>query len=313
MGKFQDLSGMKFGKLTVIEKDLERSKKSATYWKCQCECGNITSVNSSKLKNGYTKSCGCLRNKPSVHRIDYTNKKIGRLTAKYPMKENGRLYWVCDCDCGNKDVKIISDKLGGSNPTQSCGCLQREATKKRFDEDLTGFKWNELTVIERDFEKENSTNRQERRWKCKCSCGNIISIPTGGIKTKRQISCGCIKSKGEYFISIYLNKINLKYDSQVSYEDLIGTGGKKLSYDFYIPDYNLLIEFQGDQHKRPCRFPNCDNEQQFKIQQEHDKRKREYAKEHNIELLEIWYYDYDNIENILENKIKELKERLNNE
>ena len=43
------------------------------------------------------------------------------------------------------------------------------------------------------------------------------------------------------------------------------------------------------------------------------KEKREYAKEHNIELLEIWYYDYDNIENILENKIKELKERLNNE
>ena len=83
MGKFQDLSGMKFGKLTVIEKDLERSKKGVAYWKCQCECGNITSVNSSKLKNGYTKSCGCLRNKPSVHRIDYTNKKKGKLTTQY--------------------------------------------------------------------------------------------------------------------------------------------------------------------------------------------------------------------------------------
>lgn len=41
----------------------------------------------------------------------------------------------------------------------------------------------------------------------------------------------------------------------------------------------------------------------FERQLEHDKRKREYAKQHNIKLLEIWYYDIDNIENIL---VKEL-------
>lgn len=40
-------------------------------------------------------------------------------------------------------------------------------------------------------------------------------------------------------------------------------------------------------------------ESQFIIQQEHDKRKRDYAQNHDIKLMEIWYYDFDNIENIL--------------
>ena len=39
------------------------------------------------------------------------------------------------------------------------------------------------------------------------------------------------------------------------------------------------------------------------IQQEHDRRKRNYAKDHNIELLEIWYYDFNNIEQILESRL----------
>ena len=44
-------------------------------------------------------------------------------------------------------------------------------------------------------------------------------------------------------------------------------------------------------------------ELKFARQQEHDRRKREYAKQNNIDLLEIWYWDYDNIEDILSNKL----------
>ena len=56
---------------------------------------------------------------------------------------------------------------------------------------------------------------------------------------------------------------------------------------------NLLIFFGG--------------EKQFEIQQEHDKRKQEYAKAHDIKLLEIWYYDNDNIEEILNKELNNLK------
>ena len=66
---------------------------------------------------------------------------------------------------------------------------------------------------------------------------------------------------------------------------------------FYLPKYNMLIEYQGKQHE--CAVEFFGGEEKFKIQQEHDKRKREYAKLNNFILLEIWYYDFDNIEEIL--------------
>lgn len=84
------------------------------------------------------------------------------------------------------------------------------------------------------------------------------------------------------------------------YVKIYGDNGK-LSYDFYLKDYDLLIEIQGLQHYKPVEL--FGGEEQFKIQQEHDKRKREYAKSHNIELLEIWYWDKDNIEEILSKKL----------
>ena len=74
---------------------------------------------------------------------------------------------------------------------------------------------------------------------------------------------------------------------QAKFDDLIGTGNRKLSFDFYVYTYNLLIEYQGEQHYRPVEY--FGGIEQFKIQQEHDRRKREYAKNNDINLLEIRY------------------------
>ena len=57
MGKFEDLSGRKFGKLTAIKISEKRGKYY--YYLCRCECGNLTVVRGNLLKNGYIKSCGC--------------------------------------------------------------------------------------------------------------------------------------------------------------------------------------------------------------------------------------------------------------
>jgi len=61
--RLEDLTGQKFGRLTVIEKDeVMTSEKKETYWKCQCDCGNTVSVSNGHLKDKKkgTKSCGCL-------------------------------------------------------------------------------------------------------------------------------------------------------------------------------------------------------------------------------------------------------------
>ena len=61
MPRFNDLSGIKFHRLTAIERSKRPSKSRNVVWKCKCECGNISHVVGSKLKNGTTKSCGCLK------------------------------------------------------------------------------------------------------------------------------------------------------------------------------------------------------------------------------------------------------------
>lgn len=64
--------GNKYGKLTVIDKI--RPDNKTTYWKCQCECGNITYVYGPNLRSGVTKSCGCTRS--------YNNAKIKEFLEK---------------------------------------------------------------------------------------------------------------------------------------------------------------------------------------------------------------------------------------
>ena len=64
MSKFIDITGQKFGRLTVkkiaYRKRTKRGKINI-YWECSCDCGNICAVKPDDLKSGHTKSCGCLR------------------------------------------------------------------------------------------------------------------------------------------------------------------------------------------------------------------------------------------------------------
>ncbi len=65
MYKAKDLSGMKFGKLTVLRRssDVGGGKKPVVKWICRCECGKVCIVSGDSLKTGHTKSCGCLHTK----------------------------------------------------------------------------------------------------------------------------------------------------------------------------------------------------------------------------------------------------------
>ena len=62
MSGFTDLTGQKFGKLTVLKR-VENDKRRRIQWLCECECGNKAVVRGDRLRSGNTKSCGCLRGK----------------------------------------------------------------------------------------------------------------------------------------------------------------------------------------------------------------------------------------------------------
>ena len=58
MGKFIDICGERFGKLTVIKKS--ENRKELVQWICLCDCGKETLATSKKLRSGRKRSCGCL-------------------------------------------------------------------------------------------------------------------------------------------------------------------------------------------------------------------------------------------------------------
>lgn len=117
--------------------------------------------------------------------------------------------------------------------------------------------------------------------------------------------CTAVIYKGENKIEEFLNKKGISFLPQKTFNDLRGVNNGLLSYDFCLPQYNLLIEYQGEQHETPIKL--FGGKEQLEIQQEHDKRKREYAKTHGIQLLEIWYWDFENIEKILEETLSKIQ------
>ena len=114
----------------------------------------------------------------------------------------------------------------------------------------------------------------------------------------------CNESHGEKYIRNYLDTNNIKYESQKRFSDL--KDKKPLSYDFYLPKYKILIEYQGEQHYESRKF-NGKEGTNLELQQLHDKLKKDYARANGYRLLEL-HYSLDTQEKVnqfLERRIKD--------
>lgn len=67
MSRFKDLTGQRFGRLTVVER-APSGKRYATKWYCKCDCGNTVIVLAGHLGNGHTQSCGCIAREGTIER-----------------------------------------------------------------------------------------------------------------------------------------------------------------------------------------------------------------------------------------------------
>lgn len=275
MGKFADLTGQQFGEITVLEKDIELSKeKKKIYWKCKCSCGRAKSIRADVLKKIQT--CGECKK-------DLTNQIFGRLTALEKGKKDkaGHQYWLCKCECGNL-VEINSDNLR-RGLTKSCGCLHAEKAHQLTFQDITGQRFGKLTTI-KYFIKNSKTY-----WECQCDCGNHCIIAGSNLKNGHTQSCGCINySIGEQNIISILKAHNIFFIKEYRFSDL-----PNRRYDFYLPQYNRLIEFDGKQHNEITGWYK--NIEDFKLAQQRDIEKNNYAIKHNIQLVRIPHWERDNI------------------
>ena len=184
-------------------------------------------------------------------------------------------------------------------------CLKKEIyknsakTKEQFQNEINDISNNEYIVLG------EYINRATPILMHHIKCKNTWMARPGNLLNGTGCPYCASDSKLEVFVKNILEENKIKFIPQYKFSGLKGVGNKLLSYDFYLLDYNLLIECQGKQHEQPV--DHFGGEDQFKIQQEHDRRKREYAKAHKIQLLEIWYWDINNIEKILKKTLNKLE------
>jgi predicted nucleic acid-binding Zn-ribbon protein len=116
------------------------------------------------------------------------------------------------------------------------------------------------------------------------TCGHIYEVtPSHFLNGSRCAFCNMPKE--EKIITKILDDLDINYDIQKTFDDL--RDDRLLSYDFYLPDQAILIEYQGQQHYEPVdHFGGTDR---FKLQQKHDQMKLDYAKKHNYTLIAVPY------------------------
>jgi len=123
---FIDLSGQIFGNLTVIKR-VENSKNNRVSFLCECKCGALIKVESTRLVSGNTKSCGCYKVKYNFgehHNINnLLGKKFGEFTATKMVRKNinGNYVWEFRCSCGV--IKCYDYKTINKKKKLHCGCL----------------------------------------------------------------------------------------------------------------------------------------------------------------------------------------------
>lgn len=178
-----------------------------------------------------------------------------------------------------------------------CPCCAQASIRKSQAKSHEQF-ISELSKVQPNIEIVDNYLNNHTNVTCRCkTCGNTwLASPANLLR-----GTGCPAhniSHGEKRIVQWLTKHNIQYIPQFKFEDLLGVGNRELPYDFYIPDYNVLIEYQGNFHDHTDRIQT---DEDFKILQIHDIRKENYAYNHGFTLICIWYYD--NVEEILQESI----------
>lgn len=275
---------------------------------CKCNaCGNEFSSNASNLLSGsQCPECSKKRlrkmyRKPHeqfIKEIELLNPNIEIVSEYTKCSES----ISCRCKvCGNEWNAQAGNILGGAGCSKCRGGVK--ITHEEFMQRLKE-KNNKIEVI-------GTYTSANTKILCRCIfCGReFMGRPADLL---RGHACPhCKTSKGEQKIYEYLSLNNVNHEQQISFKDC--RDSLPLPFDFGVKDYNnnllFIVEYQGYQHYYPVDFAG--EGEQWALDyfenktKRHDNIKKEYCKEHNIPLLEIPYWEFNNIENILDTYLKE--------
>lgn len=281
-------------------------EKYHTYAVAKHYCGKIKEMPLTKINSNHAK-CDCEHRKrlqeTVIKRYEYLiGTKINGWTILciIPPDENRHnTFALCRCECGT--VKEVRLSYILNERSKDCGCGRKNTLSNIFTKNLVGQRFGKLVVLE--MLDERSSNGKIM-YRCKCDCGNEVNVVGNSLVTYHTLSCGCLVSYWNMYIQQLLEKNKIEYES----EYIVYIGENYYRYDFYLPQYNLFIEYDGQQHYKPVRFYGNDEDAEYVYERtkEHDKIKNRYCEENNINLLRIPYWETKNIETIINNHLQRL-------
>lgn len=187
--------------------------------------------------------------------------------------------------CGNIFSIRLTHFLSDNNRCTFCK-LNKKLTNEEFNKKLSEV--NPFFVLQSEYE-----NRR-KKVKCKCKkCGNITEDLAFNFITNKRGCSTCNMSKGEREILYYLENKKINFIKEKKFNDLIII--KPLRFDFYLPENNILIEYDGEQHFQSNNsfYESLDN---IIIK---DNMKNNYAINKKIILIRISYLNFKKLHYIL--------------
>ena len=207
----EDLTGRMFGRLKVLER-VENGPDGRTRWKCECQCEDktILIVPAKNLRNGNTKSCGCIkreklaaRNSTHGYHSDplYLPWKEYRRNKRLVQEwEDFKTYKEYIIGLGYNGKDHVSIRRIDSSKPLGPGNAKFLYTEKRsgiavynLGEDLTGRTFGKLYVLGYGVSMRRRDGQSYRTWLCECQCENktILLVPTDKLLSGKKTDCGC--------------------------------------------------------------------------------------------------------------------------
>lgn len=219
----------------------------------------------------------------------------------------------------NPNIEILSQYLGNQVPIK-CKCK------------IDGYEWNsypthllsgigcakcagvalkttkqftdELSIINPYIKVIGEYKGNKNGIKCKCLIDGHIWNPSPNSLLQGKGCPICRSSKGEKRVKKYLDENKIDFKTQYIFKGCKNINS--LRFDFYIPTYNLAIEYDGEYHSKIIKFSNESFDiakSRFLHQKKNDNIKTQYCKEHNIKLIRIPYTEFNEIENVLDKNL----------
>lgn len=283
--------------------------KSLEYSKYKCrKCGQIYSMQNCEIfRKGRKHLCSkcykelrkdTLKNQNIIENFLRKQRK-DILHYNFFMKEqkNGirAQYFSFICPYCNKENEFLTTNLITNGEIKHILCSYCEGIKNKKDKDIFRKELEEnypdKYIILIPYEK----STKNVRVKCK-KCGFIRDVKPGIILRSGYCpKCDSKLSKGEKFIAHWLNKNDINYVQQKYFK----TWNIGIHYfDFYLPDFNLVIEYHGRQHYEFVDYFHS-SEEEFIYRQQKDLNKKNEALKQGLNYISINYHNYQQLEEIL--------------